>query len=291
MVAVDKTLPDGLAALMDRLLPVVRRFCVGEYGIALGGAHAKGVDDAASDVDVYLFARQVLPNEERARLVGEIADDPASIISWGQVEPFVQAGTDFYLGPQKVECWLRNIKMISATIADCRSGVVKHDLVTWTVMGFYNHCALSDLDKMIPLEDPHGILARWKELVSEYPPKLRAAILAEYLRGAKFWPGNFHYLSAVERCDVIYVTGIVQQVVNNLIQVIFALNRVYFPGEKKLDVALERLATKPAGFTQCIKGLVFPGVSPDVAYLRRQSHALTALVSEVEALVAEDSRR
>lgn len=158
-------------------------------------------------------------------------------------------------------------------------------------MGFYNHCALSDLSKMIPLDDPYGLLARWKYEVGAYPPKLREAIVAAHLRAAKFWPDNFHYLSAVERGDVIYVTGIVQQVVNNLIQVVFALNRVYFPGEKKLDVALDHLATKPVAFTERIKRLVSPGVVPDVVFLRRQSAELAALVREVEALVMETSRQ
>lgn len=277
------TLPSDLLPMVDALLPLLRRFCRGEYGIALGGAHAKGVADAASDVDLYVFARQVLTNDERTRLCAELSGARA-IVSWGEIEPFSQAGTDFYLGPHKVECWLRNADHMAATIADCQAGVIRHDLVTWTVMGFYNHCALSDLNKMIPLEDPNGLLAGWQAEVREYPPKLRAAIIAQHLRAARFWPGNFHYLSAVERCDVIYVTGIVQQVVTNLIQVVFALNRTYFPGEKKLHAALDHLAFKPAGFTGRIERLMFPRAEPDVAYLRQQSRELAELVEEVAAL-------
>lgn len=60
------------ALIVGELLSVLRRFCRGEYGIALGGARAKGVEDAASDVDLYVFAKQVLPNGERTRHVNRI---------------------------------------------------------------------------------------------------------------------------------------------------------------------------------------------------------------------------
>jgi hypothetical protein len=35
-----------LTSIVDALLPLLRQFPRGEYGIALGGAHAKGVDGA-----------------------------------------------------------------------------------------------------------------------------------------------------------------------------------------------------------------------------------------------------
>jgi hypothetical protein len=161
---------------------------------------------------------------------------------------------------------------------------VRHDLVTWTVMGFHNHCTLSDVNKMVPVEDPHGILARWKETVSNYPEKLREAIIDRHLPAARFWPDNFHYVSAVERGDLIYVAGIVQQVVDNLIQVVFALNRAYFPGEKKLDVTLEQLEVKPDRFTERVQRLLWPGAPAERDYLQSQRQQLCALVGEVASL-------
>jgi hypothetical protein len=281
-------LPATLTPLVEQLLPALRGFSRGEYGIALGGSHAKGVADERSDLDLYVFAREVLPNEERTRLI-ERLPGVTGIVSWGQTEPFIQAGTDFYLARQKVEVWLRNADYMADTIGDCRAGIVRHDMVTWTVMGFYNHCALSDVSKMRALEDPYGILARWQAAVSEYPPELRDAIIGRHMQAARFWPGNFHCLSAVERGDVIYVAGIVQQVVDNLIQVLFALNRVYFPGEKKLAAALDHLPVKPEAFVARIERLVFPAATAEVGYLGEQSRELAALVEEVCALVASDT--
>lgn len=273
-----------IPAVAHQLVPLLRQFARGDYGIALGGAHAKGVEDAESDLDLYVFAHDVLPNAERASLIRQALGDATGVISWGDDAEFTQAGTDFRCQGQKVECWLRRTDLISTAIDECRHGVVKREFVTWTTTGFYNHCVLSDLSHMVPLEDPAGMLARWQNDVAVYPPELRRAIVEQHLNAAHFWPDNFHYLSAIERCDLIYATGIVQQAVHNLIQVLFALNRVYFPGDKKLGQAMRRLMSRPDRFEERVQRLIFPGVSPSVESLREQGEELRRLVREVDAL-------
>ena len=232
---------------------------------------------------MYLFAERVLPGAERRRLCAEL-DGLESITGWGDDTPFVQAGTDFYFNGIKVECWLRNSSYIGDIIAECQAGIIRHSLVTWTVMGFYNYCTLSDLHNMAPIDDPAGILTRWKAQVSHYPPKLRQSVIGTYLAKAKFWPQNFHYRTAVARCDTLYVIGIVHQVVHHLIQVIFALNEVYFPGDKKLALALDHLPIKPDRFTMRIQELISPGASGTRAVYVQQRQELIALVEEVDTL-------
>ena len=191
----------------------------------------------------------------------------------------------------KVEVWLRNIETVDEIVDECARGIARREFVTWTVMGFYRHCTLSDLYNMRPLKDPDGILARWKAAVSVYPPKLRTTILETHLQAAQFWPDNFHYRTAVERCDVIYTTGIVQQVVHNLIQVIFALNSTYFPGDKKLALALEHLEVRPPEISQRIEALLSPSGGRTRAALEQQRKEVRLLVGQVEALVAQAGRK
>ncbi len=279
----------SLIPFVSELLPRLRTFSHGEYGIALGGAHAKGADDAESDIDLYVFARDVLPIHERDRLCAQFSLEISRVVSWdagSSVErPFTQGGTDFYYRGQKIEVWFRNIDYVSGIISACQEGAIHRDYVTWTVMGFFNYCTLSDLHKMVPVEDPGSLLARWKAEVSVYPPKMKQRILREYLAAARFWPDNFHYKTAVARCDILYTSGIVQQVVHNLIQVVFALNETYFPGEKKLEASLEHLPSQPHDFTRRIQALVFPAVEPSRETLEDQRKELVALVGEVEALI------
>ena len=81
---------------------------------------------------------------------------------------------------------------------------------------------------------------------------------------------------------MIYTTGIVQQVVHNLIQVLFALNRVYFTGDKKLALALDYLQVKPPEVSQRIVELVSASGGRDRACLERQRTELCALAGQSE---------
>ena len=275
------TTPQPIQRILSDLLPLVRQFARGDYAIALGGSYAKGTADDEADVDLYLFARAVLSSEERTRIASAFSPGIESVRSWGDDVPFTDVGTDFCFRGHSVECWLRNANHIERSIAECRDGVVRREFVTWTTTGFYNHCCLSDLTVMLPLDDPFGIIARWKSQVATYPPRLREAIVNQHLAAAEFWPENFHYLSAIERQDVIYATGIVQQVVHNLVQVLFALNEVYFPGDKKLDVALAHLPRQPTRLCERIHALLFPGTPATADVLRGQREALRSLLGDV----------
>ena len=273
-------------AIVNNLLPVLREMCAGAYGIALGGSCAKGTSDALSDVDVYLFADAVLPGERRRALVERHAGPDARVETWGADEPFTQGGTDFEYEGVRVECWLRSAPQVERTIAESARGEIRRDLAVWAVMGFVSYGVMADVHSMRIVDDPRGMLARWKAAVDPYPPPLRDAILRRFGAEAGFWPRNPHYLGAVERADVIYTSGIVQQTVHALIQVVFALNRAYFPGEKKLAQAMEKLPLQPPSFAARLEALLCPGLRPDVAQLREQQRALAALVDEAATLVS-----
>jgi hypothetical protein len=269
-------------SIVDSLLPLVRRFAMGRYGIALGGAHAKGSGDAQSDVDIYLFADRVLPNEERSALTREACGDACAVASWG--DPEVEGGTDFQHDGETVEVWFREIGSVSDAVARCGAGEIRREYRAWTVMGFFGHAVLSDLRTMKIVDDPSGILAGWQADVEQYPLALRREIVGRFLAEAKFWPGNFHYRTAVERRDLVYAGGIVRHAVHALVQAAFALNETYFPGEKKLARALDLLPDAPAGFGARVEALLYPGPPAD-ADLEAQARELAALVDDVEARV------
>lgn len=277
--------PDEIVA---GLLPMLRTWVAGEYGIAIGGSYAKGSGDSLSDVDIYLFANEVLPAARRAERVVDVFGAEARPESWGADEPFVQGGTDFWHGGQRVECWLRSTREMDRTLRACLGGEVRREYVVWTVMGFLSYTALADVHSMRVVDDPHGILARWNAAVATYPEALRRSILGRFMPEAAFWPENFHYRTAVQRADVIYTSAIVQQVLQALIQVVFALNRVYFPGEKRLAHAMETLPVQPSGFAGRVQELLAPP-SVDLAGLETQRRDLADLVAEMRALVSAES--
>ena len=272
---------DSAEKLVRELVPLVRGFTAGPAAIALGGSHAKGSGDALSDLDVYLFADAVLPARRRDERVTDALGQGAGVQSWGGDDPFVQGGTDFLYHGLRVECWLRRMDEVERTIAAAVRGEVRREYSGWAVMGFLGHVALADVHNMRVVEDPLGTLGRWKTDVAVYPEALRRALIGRFLPEAAFWPGNPHYASAVEREDVIYASAIVQQVVHAVIQVVFALNRAYFPGEKMLEQRVESLPIRPTDFAARLRGLLAGAEG-----LRVQSSELTALVAETARLVA-----
>lgn len=271
------------------LLPLLRQMCSGPYGIAVGGSHAKGSSDALSDVDLYLFAYRVLPGAHRSSLITEAFGERVHAASWGQDAPFVEGGTDFLYEGQRVECWLRNAEQVESAIAACKRGEIRREYSIWAVTGFFNYVVLADVQAMRIVEDPYGLLARWKADVSTYPEALRQAILRRFMREAAFWPENFHYQSAIARADIIYTTAIVQQVMQALVQVIFALNREYFPGEKKLSGSIGKLSVQPQAFAARLEALLLSlGKDVSEAQFEEQQQAMGALVADTKELVLAD---
>ncbi len=275
------------AVFVQDLLPLLRAWVSdgqAKSGIALGGSYAKWIGDDQSDVDLYIFADMVLPGAQRSQLIVEHLGPQTGVVSWGRDAPFEQGGTDFWYRGRKVEVWLRHSGQIGEMIAACCRGEIRRDWVRWTVQGFFNYVVLSDVYVMQVVDDPQGLLAGWKAAVETYPAPLREAILARFWPEARFWPQNFHYRTAIARADVIYTTGIVQQTLQALIQVLFALNRVYFPGEKKLAQTLDHLPLKPAALAERVQVLLYPGRPVSVDDLEAQRLELVALLDETEQL-------
>lgn len=153
--------PVEIPVAVVELLPALRAMSnMRPHGSAFGGAHAKGIADAASDLDVYVFAPAIASDDMRTQLAHALADSPPR--SWSVPGAFTQAGADFVYRGQHVEVWLRNNNLIDQTLDECERGVVKQDFVTWTVMGFYNHCALSDLAHMLVFNDADRCCTIWR---------------------------------------------------------------------------------------------------------------------------------
>ncbi len=240
-------IPANVQAVVDELTPELRRLAVGRYAIALGGSYTKGGHDAQSDIDFYVFADEFAPYPERLALMNELSepgtgsylDDPPAPHIWGGSFDFTYRGF-------KIEACLRTIEFMDRAIAEpLKEGIIRSTPVVWTPNGFYNFVSLTEAAVMQPLDDPHGVIDAWKQAVIPYPAPFKRAIVSHFWPAAHFWLDNFHYLSAIQRCDVIYTSGIVHQSLHNFIQVVLALNELYFHGDKKIAEQLERARIVP----------------------------------------------
>ena len=231
---------------IDAIVALLKQTTTGRCAIALAGAHAKGVADASSDIDLYLFADGAKPYEERKAIISSAADvgtfpwidESFDATPWGGSMDFTYQGTP-------VEVTARTIEKMDAGIADCLNGTFSIIPATWTSNGYYTYIYLCEASFIKPVYDPDGVIKRYNEQARVYPSKLKEAIIREFMGRADTWLDNFHYESAIRRADLLFTAPIVLHTVMDFVQVIFALNETYFTGDKKLEKALASLPYCP----------------------------------------------
>ncbi|MBE7732582.1 hypothetical protein [Devosia faecipullorum] len=228
--------------------------------IGLGGAHAKGEADALSDLDFYVFCSDLPPIQSLREALVSLLPDLSGLKTWSGSG---EAGIDFTLDGVPVEIWFRDSGATRAIVeATLQGGFERQDRL-WTPNGFYPSTVLADLAAMDILSCADPDFLRLLERIAVYPEPLRQKIFAAGLAAQDFWQGNMHLETALARADAYYLASIHHQVRNGLIQSAFALNGLYFGGDKKMDRALRRLECLPAGFVAALLPDQLPASSDD----------------------------
>lgn len=273
-------------ALIAGLLPMLKELNVGDCSIALAGSRATKTDDAISDLDLYLYFEEMKPQNEIC----------------AQLLPVAEAGKDYYVSKDfmsepyggainfsycgvPVEVTAKPRDKLLRGVEQCLAGEFEIIPQTWTSNGYYSFICLSELSFVRPLWDPDGFLHTQQERIRVYPEKLRRSILSCFFERASTWIGNFHYDSAVRRGDYLFTAPIVLHTVLDMAQVLFALNRVYFTGDKRLEAALCALPYCPPLLLDNLPLLL--QAAPDAAVLRKQQEILTLVHAMLREKIKE----
>lgn len=204
----------------------------GVCAVAIGGSRATGLADAASDTDAYALVSGTLPAPaERARVLRALADDDR-----------VEAQDAF--GPEDHLVVDGGLVEIVYLMADALSEQVDAAFGEGLMSEGFTTCFLHTVATCVPLADD-GALAALRARLATYPEPTRRRILAdtpEILRACLE-----QLSSACERGDVLMATHRRASVQALWFNMLFALNRVYHPGEKRLLVHAAGLDVLPAG--------------------------------------------
>ena len=248
--------------------------------IALAGAHAKGVADGGSDIDIFIFGNDPIPYEYRKEIIETFCDDPSRCyVSETYDRPF-GGNIDFIYQGIPVEVVARCKNTMEERVARAVRG--EFDIIpqTWTSNGYYSFIYLSELSFLKPILDEDGWLQNLKNQIAVYPPALKANLISTFMRRTRTWIGNFHYQTALPRTDVLFVAPIVVNTLMNMVQVIFAINEVYFTGDKKLERALREMPYCPALLLDNLDFLLrFPH---DEAHLKKQAELLEQIYADLQ---------
>ncbi len=259
---------------------VLKRIAVGDCSIALAGSRAYGGADGDSDIDLYMLVKGMKLGNKIAEIIKPIADE-GSDISVSESFAFAPygGGIEFTYHGIPVEVTVKYYSLIKQRLDECLEGKFEIIPQTWTSNGYYTYIAASEIDFIEPIWDPNGFIAEYKEKFREYPEKLRQSIISCFMGRAYTWINNFHYESAIRRGDFMFTSACVLHTVQDLIQVIFAYNRVYFKGDKKLADSLKELPYCPKEFSDNL--LFLMQSSDDSELLQKQYEILRDAIREL----------
>ena len=275
-----------LEEIVKTLLPHFRKMVKGKYAIALGGSHAKGYADSYSDIDFYVYTEDVIEFSDRKKIIENIANKDQDVYIEESIDKNIWgASTDFYYQSTKIESTFKSLIRVSNNIQNCLAGKIEIEHTVWTLYGYYNYICLAEVNFIRAIEDPYQIISDWKEQIKTYPKELKKAIINEFWWKANFWLDNFHYKTAIKRCDFVYTSGIIQHTVHSFVQVLFALNESYFNGDKKIEEQLQKLRNCPRLFTENIEYLL--SVYRDEEMLNNQRSILLEIASSIKEMMIE----
>lgn len=119
-----------------------------------------------------------------------------------------------------------------------------------------------------------------KSQISSYPPALKSSIVQTFMHRAGTWIHNFHYRSAIARKDTLFIAPIVVHTLMDMVQVIFAMNEIYFTGEKKLETSLRAMPYCPKSLLEHLDFLL--QYCKDSAMLEKQAAILEQVYHELQ---------
>ena len=258
----------------------------GISAVVLAGSYARGRAQPGSDIDLGLLYSEAAPFPIRS--VGDLAEDVndtagpvvTDFYGWG---PWVNGGAWLTIGGQRVDFIYRSLEHVERVITDAEAGRYEVNYEQQPPFGFFSGTYLGEIAVCIPLFDPEGQLDVLKRRVAEYPEALRRAVVQDYLWQAEFALAAFAPKFAT-RADAYGTAACLTRAVNQLVLVLFALNRKYPINDKTVLAEIGEFDLAPREFGSRVqKALVHLGPSPaeltaaieSVAQLLRETIALT----------------
>jgi hypothetical protein len=245
--------------------------------VALGGSLSSGAAGPGSDIDLYVYTDAELPLAAQAALIAQSAGDisraDVNLPYWGGVNMWVDAASGI-----TVDC-------IYFGAAWMEEQVLRVMEAHQPSMG-YSTCFCRTVRQSQALYDPRGWFAALQALSRQaYPEALRRNIIAyNYPLLRSIMSSYLHQVeSAARRGDLLSVNHRVAALLASYFDIVFALNRVLHPGEKRLlAFAQAECNALPQGMDGDVAAVLAAAGAPGdavVAHLDRLLDRLDELLS------------
>ena len=214
--------------------------------ICLGGSRASGLNDDKSDYDVYVYYNKPIPLEDRRNIL----------------EPnckYMEIGVSYF--EEEDDCILNNgiiIELIYRNINEfCES--VDKTLVNSSASLGYTTCFFDNIVHSRVLFDRNKSYKQMVKQLEIYPESLRQNIISknmEMLHGV-IASYDSQIIKAYQRGDFVSVNHRISAYLASYFDIIFALNKMYHPGEKRLvEIVKKKCNLIPKDFERNISLLL-----------------------------------
>jgi predicted nucleotidyltransferase len=213
--------------------------------VLLGGSQATGKADATSDIDLFIYTNKEIPLETRAAIIKPRA-------SYAELDNRFWETEDYWLEPdgRKIEIIYRGDWVVDH---------LKNLLENYQAqLGYSTSIWHNVLTSVILFERDAWFTSLQNKVCVPYSDKLAKAIIAKnfpLLKGSMAaYPRELY--KAATRDDVITVHHRIEDLLKSYFDVLFALNREFHPGEKRLLAYAEKLEHQPKNMSRDIREML-----------------------------------
>lgn len=231
--------------------------------VALGGSRSGAVADAMSDIDLYVYTRAEIPLDERKAVIassGGASRADVGLTYWGPGDGWFDAESGIEVD-------------IVYFDADWMTSQIQRVMREHQASLGYTTSFARTVHQSHIVFDRHGWFGELQaETQQVYPEVLRRNIIEfnhPVLRDVI--PAYFHQLEkAVQRKDWVSVNHRVAALLASYFDIVFALNRVLHPGEKRLvTYALRECALLPVDMASDVESILTTSPATDSSFLVR----------------------
>lgn len=248
--------------LIEEFLPVIRPLAKGRYAISIGGSHGKRSFDDRSDVDFRLFCDEMVGGSKFWETE-----------NWRTLLQLVEKWRAD--GIEVDYCWVRMVSEIDRDLEGWLEGKIQPTPLVWTLWGYH---LLTDINNQMVLEDPDNLIGEWQRRLAQYPVKLKKALLEKHLESLKYWRKDYHYQNKVTRHDHVFLAGISARLIHDILQVLFALNEIYYVGDGRNLAYVDQFKFKPSDMSARVEAILYPETGKN--RLEQQYQLLCALIDD-----------
>jgi predicted nucleotidyltransferase len=242
--------------------------------IALAGSQSSGILDQNSDIDLYVYTHEIPTLEKRQQIVKKLGASRADMNlsfwdtgdEWFDLETGIEVDVMFW-SPQWIEEQLNRV-------------LVQHQ----ASMG-YTTCFWRTVKNSLILFDRHGWFAKLQEQNQQpYPPELKRKLISKnhpVLRTVI--PSYYNQIKkALGRDDLISVNHRLAAFFASYFDILFAINEVLHPGEKKIvQFVKNECAAIPENLEKQIVGILQTAAIGD----RKLLEELDSLIDRLDQLL------